>query len=144
MFTLAYLDALTPGALVGNLRVAGTGTIGSDGVVIRVAMVDVKVAAALLARPDVVFTPEAPTSTEHVTIVESEHTRNPTGGATVGQWLNVSGFEQAGRDAAKHAGTVSVVVVHDLRQVLAWLCGRTHNTRTCAIARTSATIPIGT
>ena len=79
-----------------------------------------------------------------MTIVESQHTRIPTVGTTVGEWLNVSGFEQAGRAAANHAGTVSIVVVHDLRQALAWLCGRTRNPRTCAVARRSATIPIGT
>ncbi len=135
MFTLAYLDVLTQGALVDNLRVAGTGAIGPDGVVIPVSNVNVKVAAAMLARPDVVFTTTAPESVEHVTLVESHHTRNPTAGYTI--------FEEAGQLAASHPGPV-VVVVHDVRQALAWLCGRTTNKTTCAVAHKSAIIPIGT
>ena len=144
LLTLAYIDALTAGALVGNLRVAGTGAIGSDGVVIPVARVEVKVAAALLTRPDVILVPEAPKGTEHVTIVKSEHTRFPTTGHAVGESLNVSGYEQAGRDAASHPGTVAIVVVHDVRQALAYLCGRTAGATTCAVARSAANIPIGT
>ena len=144
MFTLAYIDALTPGALVGNLRVAGTGGIGSDGVVTPAFGIQIKVAAAMLSRPDVIFTTSAPNATGHVTIIESEHTRLPTSGRAVGQALNVAGYEQAGRIANGHAGTLAVVVVHDLRQALAWLCGRIGTAATCAAARTSATIPIGT
>lgn len=143
LLTLAYIDALTPETLVGDLRVAGTGAIGPDGVVMPVAMVDVKVAAALLTRPDVIFTPEAPTGTENVTIVKSEHTRLPDADSTVAEWLNVTGYELAGRDAASHPGTVPIVVVHDVRQALAWLCGRTDTAATCAIARSAASIPIG-
>jgi hypothetical protein len=107
-----------------------------------VSNVEVKVAAAMLTRPDVVFTPTPPTTIEDVTIVESEHTRFPTDGATVGQWLNVIGYEQAGRSAANHPGTVAVVVVHDVRQALAWLCGRTNSATTCAVAHTAAGIPM--
>ena len=105
MFTLAYIDLLTPGRLVGNLRVAGTGAIGNDGVVAPVSNVDIKVAAALLTRPDVVFTPTASSSVEHTTTVESHHTRIPADGYTVAEWLNVKGYEQAGRDAARRPGT---------------------------------------
>ncbi|MBK5331670.1 MAG: hypothetical protein JJD93_06860 [Ilumatobacteraceae bacterium] len=144
IFTLAYIDLLTPGKLVGNLRIAGTGGVGSDGVVTPASGLDAKVAAAVLTRPDVIFTTSAPELIEHVTIVESQHTRNPDVGFTVGEWLNVSGYEQAGRKAAGHPGTIAVIVVHDLRQALAWLCGRTNNIITCAAARRTATIPIGT
>ena len=144
MFTLAYIDLLTPGRLVGDLRVAGTGAIGNDGVVTPVSNVEVKVAAALLARPDVIFTPSAATSVEHTTIIESQHTRLLADGYTVGEWLNVNGYEQAGREAARHPGTVAFVVVHDLRQALAFLCGRTSNATTCAAAQRSANLPIGT
>ena len=144
MFTLAYIDVLTPGALVGTLRVAGTGGIGPDGVVFPVTNVEVKVAAAELARPNVVFTPRASELIEHTTIVESEHTRNPSAGYTVGEWLNVIGYEQAGREAASHPGTVAYIVVHDIRQALAFLCGRTGSASTCALAQSAASIPIGT
>ena len=143
MFTLAYIDVLTPGALVGNLRVAGSGGIGPDGTVFPVSNLEVKVAAAMLSRPDVIFTTRPPKQTEHVTIVESEPTPDPTGDYTVGDWLNVIGYQQAGRIAANQPGTVAVVVVHDLRQVLAWLCGRTNDAIVCAIARSSTNMPIG-
>jgi hypothetical protein len=144
MFTLAYIDMLTPGPLVGDLRVAGTGGIGPDGVVIPAFGLEVKVAAAMLTRPDVVFTTSAPSSIDDVTIVESQHTRLPDAGYTAGEWLNVIGYEQAGRIAASHPGTTAVVVVHDLRQALAWLCGRTDSTTACATADRTAIIPIGT
>jgi hypothetical protein len=144
IFTLAYIDLLTSGKLVGNLRVAGTGTIGADGVVIPVTGVEVKVAAALLSEPDVVFTPNPSELIEHTTIVESQHTRIPTEGHTVSEWLNLIGYEQAGRDAANHPGTVAYVVVHDIRQALAFLCGRTNSELTCTIAHHSASLPIGT
>jgi hypothetical protein len=144
IFTLAFIDQLTPGALVGNLRVAGTGGIGPDGVVFPVSGIEVKVAAAILARPDVIFTPRPSELIDNTTIVESRHTRYPDVGYTVAEWLNVFGYEQAGRDAAGHPGTVDFVVVHDIRQVLAYLCGRTNDVTTCAIAHRSAGIPIGT
>ena len=57
IFTLAYIDLLTRGALVGDLRVAGTGGISANGYVFTVAGVEVKIATALLAGPDVVFSP---------------------------------------------------------------------------------------
>ena len=144
MLTLAYIDLLTPGKLVGNLRIAGTGGVGPDGVVTPAVGVDAKVAAAMLARPDVVFTTSPPDSIDNVTVVESHHTRIPDIGYTVGQWLNVSGYEQAGHNAARDPRTIAIVVVHDLRQALAWLCGRTDNTSTCTAAQKMATIPIGT
>jgi hypothetical protein len=144
MFTLAYIDVLTPGALVGTLRVAGSGGIGPDGVVFPVSNLEIKVAAAMLTRPDVVFTTRPPKQVEHVTIVDAQPSRHPTSESTVGEWLNLIGYEQAGRIAASHSGTAVVVVVHDLRQALAWLCGRTERAIACAIASRSATIPIGT
>ncbi len=143
MFTLAYIDMLTPGALVGDLRVAGTGGIGPDGVVTPAFGIEVKVAAAMLTRPDVIFTTSAPSSIDDVTIVESQHTRIADTGYTTGEWLNVSGYEQTGRVAGSHPGTTAVVVVHDLRQALAWLCGRTDDTTTCAAAQRAALIPMG-
>ena len=52
MMTLAYIDLLTPGALVGDMRVAGTGGIRPDGLAFPVKGIDVKVATARLTRPD--------------------------------------------------------------------------------------------
>ena len=144
MFTLFYIDLLTPGSLVGDLRVAGTGSIGKDGIVFPVSHVEIKVEAARLARPDVIFTPRPSKLIPNTIVIESGHTRIPEDGYTVGEWLNVRGYEQAGRDAAKRPGTTAYVVVHDFRQALAFLCGRTSNETTCAAAHRAATIPIGT
>lgn len=143
IFALAYLDALTPSPLVGNLRVAGTGMVGLDGVVGPVTEIDVKVAAAMLTRPDVIFTPKPPKSVAGITVIESQQTRHPTSGYTTSQWLNLAAFERAGRVAATHSGTTAIVVVNDLRQTLAWLCGRTNNPTTCQLADTAADLPIG-
>lgn len=143
MFTLAYLDLLTPGALVGSVRVAGTGGISSNGFAFTVSGIDVKVATAMLTRPDVVFVPGLPKSIEHVTIVESQSGHVPDIG-DIAEWLNLSGYEQAGRSAAAEPETPAVVVVHDLRQALAWLCGRSNSASVCAIAHRSASIRIGT
>lgn len=144
IFTLAYLDLLTPGALVGNMRIAATGGVGTDGVVTPALGIDVKVAAALLARPDVVFATSPPQSIGPVTVIESQHTRLVEPGVTISEWLALDQFQQAGRAAAAHPGTLAVVAVHDVRQALAWLCGRIHGTAICAAARTMATVPIGT
>lgn len=144
MITLAYIDLLTPGPLVGTLRVAGSGGVGPDGLVIPAFGLEAKVAAALLTGPDVVFTTSAPRLNINVTVVKSEHTRLMSAGHTVAQWLNLVGYEQAGRLAASHHGTVAVVVVHDVRQALAYLCGRTSRPSNCAAAARSAAIPIGT
>jgi hypothetical protein len=144
VMALAYIDLLTPGALVGDMRVAGTGGIGPDGIAFPVKGIDVKVATATLTRPDVIFVTRSPKTVENVTVVQSEKERIPADGYTVGEWLNVVGYEEAGRDAAGHPGTASVVVVHDLRQALAWLCGRTDGASVCALALRSEGIPIGT
>jgi hypothetical protein len=144
MMTLAYIDLLTPGALVGDMRIAGTGGIRPDGLAFPVKGIDVKVATAMLTRPDVIFVTRPPKALDHVTVVLSQQERIPADGYTVGEWLNVAGYEQAGRDAASHAGTAPVVVVHDLRQALAWLCGRTDGASVCALALRSEGMPIGT
>jgi len=143
IFALAYLDALTPGALVGNLRVAGTGMLGLDGVVGPVKEIDIKVAAAMLTRPDVIFVPKVPNSPAPVTLLEFHDTRYPAPGYTTSDWLNITGFETAGQVAAAHPRTVTIVVVYDLRQALAWLCGRTNAKTVCDLARRAADLPIG-
>ena len=144
IMALAYIDLLTPGALVGDMRVAGTGGIRPDGLAFPVKGIDVKVATAMLTRPDVIFVTKPPKSVEHVTIVQSQKERIPADGYTVGEWLNVAGYAQAGRVAAGHPGTAPVVVVHDLRQALAWLCGRTGGASVCPLALRSEGMPIGT
>ena len=140
LFALADIDVVTPGALAGGLRVAATGTIGSDGVVTSVRLVEAKLAAARLARVEVMFAPEFPTGTPGVTVVPS-HAGTPATDRAIGDWLNTDGYESAGRDARRSAG-IALVSVDDVRQALAWLCGRTANAVSCAVAHAAASVPI--
>ena len=135
IFVLTYIDLLTRGRLVGDLRVAGTGVIGDDGAVLPVSNVEVKVATALLAHPDVILTPRPSKLVDRTTIIEPEHTRKPADGEAVAEWLKLDGYQQAGREAANHPGTTAFVVVHDYRQALAFFCGRTGDPTVCSIAR---------
>ena len=88
MMALAYIDLLTPGALVGDMRVAGTGGIRPDGLAFPVKGIDVKVATAMLTRPDVIFVTRPPKSVENVTIVQSHRGTHPS------RWLHRRGMAQ--------------------------------------------------
>ena len=139
LYALADLDLLTPGRLASSLRVAATGALGSDGVVTSVRMVDVKLAAARLARSDVFFAPTVPAGEVGVTI--ASHQGRPAAHAAIGDWLNTVGYEEAGRAASARNGETAVVQVDDVRQALAWLCGRTQQPATCAVAQAAAAVP---
>ena len=139
LFSLADLDLLTTGALAGRLRIAATGSIGSDGSVTAVRMVDAKLAAARLAAADVVFAPDFPTGHGPVIHVPS-HGGQPTPERTIGDWLGTAGYEAAGRAATASTGP-ALVQVDDVRQALAWLCGRTALPTTCTLARSAAARP---
>ena len=140
MFTLTYLDVLSPGALVGGLRVSGTGGIGADGRVLPVSHVEAKVAAALLTQPDVVFSPRASKLIGSAFAVPQS--RPYSAGESVTEWLHLDAYRAAGNDAANHVGVTAFVVVHDVRQALAWLCGRTGDREVCDVAQHAASLPI--
>ena len=140
LFALADVDLQTPGSLVGELRVAATGTIGSDGAVTSVRMVDAKLAAARLVPADVVFAPDFPSRTPGVTVVAS-HAGRPAPDRAVGDWLDADGYESAGR-AARRAGGIALVPVDDIRQALAFLCGRTAGAAVCAVAHAAGGVPL--
>ncbi len=142
LFTLTYLDLLSPGALFGDLRVAGTGGMGADGRVLPVSHVEVKVAAALLTQPDVVFTPRPSKLIEDTHIFRALPSGPFAAGGSVTDWLHVDAYRDAGREAAQRPGVTAFVVVHDVRQALAWLCGRTGDRQVCALARAAASLPI--
>jgi hypothetical protein len=141
LYALADLDLLTPGRLAGELRVAATGAILGDGVITAVRHVDAKLAAARLTHPDVFFTPHIPPNSSAATTV-IYHQGQRTADRTIGDWLNTTGYEHAGRIAATHPDTLALVAVHDIRQALAWLCGRTQRTATCTLAETVASTPL--
>ncbi len=137
IFTLAELDALTPGALGDRLRIAGTGSIISDGTVIPVRMVDAKLAAARVAGVDVFFARNPPPGSGAVTVVD-HHQITPRLDRTIGEQLNTASYEQAGRVAHNHPSIIAIVPVSDVRQALAWLCGRTQQDTTCILAHTAS------
>jgi predicted S18 family serine protease len=141
LFALASLDVLTAGPLAASLRVAGTGAIGSDGVITAVRMIDAKLAAARLASVDVFFAPEVSADRAAAPHVVS-HLGRPAAERAIGDWLNTAAYERAGRAATLHPGTLAVVEVDDIRQALAWLCGRTERAETCAIAHDAAAVPL--
>jgi hypothetical protein len=87
-FALADVDLLTPGHLGSGLRLAGTGTIGSDGVVTAVGGVDAKLAAARLVPADVIFASDLPSGTSSVTTVIS-HVGNDGPERRIGDWLTL-------------------------------------------------------
>jgi hypothetical protein len=141
LFALADLDVLTPGPLAGQLRVAATGAIGSDGVVTAVRMVDAKLAAARLAHVGVMFAPDFPDGVDPVVTITS-HTGPPTPERTIGDWLNTTSYEAAGRAAAHHPDHLALVRIDDVRQALAWLCGRTNQPTACRIVHTAAAVAL--
>jgi hypothetical protein len=98
----------------------------------------------MLTHPAVVFVTDRPSNLEHVTIVDSKSIRFMEPGQSIAATLNVERYEQAGRSAAKDPGTTAIVVVHDVRQALAWLCGRTGNPVTCGVAHRAANMTIDT
>jgi hypothetical protein len=104
-------------------------------------MVDAKLAAARLVPVDVVFGPQFPSGSGAVTVVAS-HLGHPTADRTIGDWLNTDGYEAAGRQAAGRPGSIALVSVDDIRQALAWLCGRLGRPVTCLVAHAAAAVPL--
>ena len=141
VFALADIDLLTPGRLAAGLRVAGTGSIGSDGTVTAVRGVDAKLAAARLAHADVMFAPDFPSGTGPVTTV------TPTSVATTPIDASATGSTpRATRTPAavppREPGHLALVQIDDARQALSWLCGRTDNPVACAVAHAAANASI--
>jgi len=76
--------------------------------------------------------------------VDSKNIRFMEPGQSIAATLSAGRYEQAGRSAAKDPGTTAIVIVHDVRQALAWLCGRTDNAVTCGVAHRAANMTIDT
>lgn len=120
--TLALVDAWTPGDLTGGIEVSGTGQIMSMGQVSAVGYVEAKFAAAQVAGAQVFFTPDAPEVSEIDPLgpvpwpgpVAEMPIREAFGLDTYRAW----GAADVGRDQ------IRVVVINDMRQALAYLCGR--------------------
>ena len=85
LYALADLDLLTPGPLAGELRVAATGAIFSDGVIAAVRHVDAKLAAARLGNPDVFFAPNIPPGSWPITTFAYHQGQRTAGHLPVGR-----------------------------------------------------------
>lgn len=116
---LALLDRSLPGALAGDLDVAGTGDVDALGGVHGVSGIDAKYLAARLAGADVFFAPRNP-------VVDGRPEDDPVRPRT---WWRLD----AERRVVFHAWSglldrdrqgPRVVVVRDVREALAYLCGR--------------------
>jgi len=83
------------------------------------------------------FAPDIPDGAGAVTVIVS-HQGDPSPQRTIGDWLNTTGYEHAGRDATAEPGTLKLVEVSDVRQALSWLCGRTQQSDTCTVAHAAA------
>ena len=84
--------------------------------------------------------PSIPAGEVGVTV--ASHQGRPAADGAIGDWLNTAGYELAGRAASAHAGEIALVPVDDVRQALAWLCGRTQQPETCAVAHAAAAVPL--
>jgi len=81
MFTLQIIDQLTPGGLLEDLMVAGTGTIEPDGRVGAIGAVEQKVYTAEAAGADAIFVPKgnyeaAQAAATRIEVVPVEHVRD--------------------------------------------------------------------
>ena len=70
------------------------------------------------------------------------HVGDPAPQRDIGDWLDTPAYEAAGRAARSRPGDLALVQVDDIRQALAWLCGRTAVAATCALANTTAAVPL--
>jgi hypothetical protein len=135
---LAALDASQPGLLAGDLLVSGSAVITSDGSLVPITGADAKYLVANLAGADVFFT-SAPVKLPEGAGVTPETFRttrgfSPTATTTVPKYLLFDEFEELGavhRDMALDA--TPIVEVSDIRQVLAYLCGRTGGAVACTL-----------
>lgn len=120
MFTLAMLDAMYGHNSAGDLVVAGTGVILSDGRAGYIAGQDAKFTAAQRAGADVFFSsaPLASATEDKYPTVEfaTDPSRARDG---VSAYLALEDYRAAGET---HTG-LTIVYVDDVRQVLAYLCG---------------------
>ena len=74
-------------------------------------------------------------------VVITSHRGMLTGDRTIGDWLNTAGYEAAGRSAARQPA-MALVPIDDVRQAVAWLCGRTQRAGTCALAHAAGAVAI--
>lgn len=123
-YTIAYLDVLSNGAFTGDLRVASTGELQSDGYISPISAIDEKAAAAHLAGVDVFFTPSMPSGDSRAAYagrVEGEVSRSRNTGATLEDERRWDEYEAWG--AGQMVGGMDVIGVRHVGDVAAYLCG---------------------
>ncbi len=122
-YTIAYLNIISDGAFTGDLRVAATGRLGSDGYVQPILAINEKMAAAHLADADVLFTPSTP-GAEHL----ADHSARDVGelfrarntGASLADERELGSYRSWG---ATRPDGLDVVGIRHIADVAAYLCG---------------------
>lgn len=129
---IAYLDIVSDGEFTGDLRVAATGQLSSEGHLRGIDHIDAKAAAADLADVDVLFTPTLPTKQTleaHAARLVGEIARDPHMGGALNDPRRLAAFRQWGAD--RPVG-MDVVDARHLIDVSAYLCG-TGSTFACEV-----------
>ncbi len=122
-YTIAYLDVVSDGAFTGDLRVAATGRLGTQGYVDPVNAIDEKTAAAHLAGVDVLFAASTP-GDDQVDLygarsVGERHRARHTG-ATLADERRLDEYRAWG---ARRPDAMDIVHVRHVADVAAYLCG---------------------
>lgn len=120
---IAYLDVVSDGAFTGDLRVAATGQLNTDGHLRAIDHIDAKTIAAHLAGADVLFTPTLPAAESidaFAARAVGEFARDAGTGAALNDARRVEQFRRWG---AERPDGMDVVDVRHLIDVSAYLCG---------------------
>jgi len=122
-YAIAYLNVVSDGAFTGDLRVAATGRLGSEGQINQISHIEVKTTAALLADADVLFTPTAPTSAVrdvHGARFVGELVGDPVTAGALNDERRLDAFRSWGADRPEG---MDIVDVRHLIDVAAYVCG---------------------
>jgi hypothetical protein len=122
-YTIAYLNVISDGAFTGNIRVAATGRLTSDGYVHPINAINEKMAAAHLADADVIFTPSTPDA-EHLDTFSARHVgelfRARNTGSTLGDERRLGNYHTWG---TTQPDGLDIVGIRHIADVAAYLCG---------------------
>jgi hypothetical protein len=123
-YAIAYFNIISDGAFTGDLVVASTGRLKSQGYVSPINAINEKTAAAHLAGADVLFTPSIPAAelvAVHGTRVVGELFRARNTGSTLSAERQWDDYEQWGTN--RPSNNMDVVGIRHIGDVAVYLCG---------------------
>jgi hypothetical protein len=122
-YTIAYLNVISNGAFTGNIRIAATGRLATNGYVRPINAINEKTAAANLADADVLFTPSTPDA-QHLNTYSARHVgelfRARNTGTTLADERNLDSYHTWG---ATRPDGLDIVGIRHIADVAAYLCG---------------------